>query len=77
MNRAQELLDDALGLLRLHGFQPDVQERGTRHIKVRWIDAGRRYTLTVSRSPSTSHARQQSLATLRRLLRNGDGGARQ
>jgi hypothetical protein len=39
------------------------------HIKIRWFDAGRRYTLVISRSPGDSHARQKSRAMLKRLLR--------
>jgi hypothetical protein len=68
MKRAEELLADALGLLHAHGFVPRIQENG-KHIKVRWSDAGRRYTLVLSRSPSDGRARQESRATLRRLLR--------
>jgi hypothetical protein len=67
VTRSEELVADALALLHAHGFVPDVSMG--RHIKIRWLDAGRRYTLVISRSPGTSYARQQSKATLRRLLR--------
>jgi hypothetical protein len=71
MSRSEELIADALALLHAHGFTPRIQEgNGSRHIKIRWNDAGRRYTLVISRSPSSSYARQQSCATLRRLLRS-------
>jgi hypothetical protein len=68
-NRSEELVADALALLHAHGFTPHIQENG-KHIKLRWLDAGRRYTLVISRSPGKSYARQQSCATLKRLLRS-------
>jgi hypothetical protein len=70
-SRSEELIADALQLLHAHGFTPQIQEgNGSKHIKIRWNDAGRRFTLVISRSPGTDHARQQSRATLKRLLRN-------
>jgi hypothetical protein len=66
MNRAA--VRDAVVLLRAHGFAPSVSNGG-KHIKVRWVDHGRRFTLVVSRSPSNRHAQTKSLALLRRLLR--------
>jgi hypothetical protein len=69
MNRSEELVGDALRLLHERGFVPSIQENG-RHIKLRWNDSGRRFTLVISRSPGTNHARQQSRATLKRLLRS-------
>jgi hypothetical protein len=69
MNRAQELVADALALLHAHGHTPRISEGGGKHIKIRWLDAGRRYTLIISRSPSDIRVRQNSRATLRRLLR--------
>jgi hypothetical protein len=68
MDRAEELIADALALLHAHGFVPSIRENG-KHIKVRWRDGSRNYTLVISRSPSSDHARQQSRATLKRLLR--------
>jgi hypothetical protein len=68
-SRAEELVADALALLHAHGFVPSIQENGGKHIKIRWSDAGRRFTLVISRSPSSSYARQVSRATLKRLLR--------
>ena len=68
MTRSEELVADALGLLHKHGHNPRIQENG-RHIKIRWFDYGRRYTLIISRSPGDIHARQQSRAVLKRLLR--------
>jgi hypothetical protein len=69
--RREELIADALQLLHAHGFVPQIQENG-RHIKIRWLDFGRRYTLIISRTPSDNYARQNSRATLRRLLRNSN-----
>jgi hypothetical protein len=69
MNRSEELVADALALLHAHGHTPRIEENGGRHIKIRWLDFGRRYTLVISRSPSDLRARQNSRATLRRLLR--------
>jgi hypothetical protein len=70
MNIRGELIADALVLLHAHGFTPRIQENGGKHIKIRWSDAGRRFTLVISRAPSDSRARQQSRATLKRLLRS-------
>ena len=68
--RSEELIADALALLHAHGFVPRILEGGGRHIKIRWLDAGRRFTLVISRSPGDSRARQASRATLKRLLRS-------
>jgi hypothetical protein len=72
--RSEELIADALQLLHAHGFTPTIQEgNGSKHIKIRWLDAGRRFTLVISRSPSDSYARQASRAILKRLLRKQNG----
>lgn len=68
MNRAEELIADALALLHAHGHTPRISENGGKHVKIRWLDAGRRYTLVISRSPSDIRTRQNSRATLKRLL---------
>jgi hypothetical protein len=67
MTRREELIADALALLHAHGFMPSIQE--SRHIKIRWRDDRRNFVLIISRTPSDSRARQQSRATLKRLLR--------
>jgi hypothetical protein len=72
MNRASELVHDAVALLRDHGFTPTVSNGG-KHIRVRWFDQGRRYTLVISQSPSDRQARINSRAVLRRILRNNGG----
>lgn len=63
--RREELIADALALLRAHGLTPSIRENG-KHVKIRWLDCGRNFTLIVSKTPGTSHARQQSRATLQR-----------
>jgi hypothetical protein len=68
--RCEELIADALALLHAHGLVPQIQENGGKHTKIRWSDAGRRYTLVISRTPSDIYARQRSRATLKRLLRS-------
>jgi hypothetical protein len=74
-SRSEELIADALQLLHAHGFTPSIQEgNGSKHIKIRWNDNGRRFTLVISRSPGTDYARQRSRAVLKRLLRNGSSG---
>ena len=73
--RSEELIADALALLHAHGLVPRISENGGKHIKIRWNDAGRRFTLVIPRSPSDSRVRQNSRATLKRLLRNPKPGA--
>jgi hypothetical protein len=78
MTRATELVDDAVSLLRDHGFVP-VVSNGGKHIRVTWRDERRRYTLFISQSPSDRHARLNSRAVLRRILRTNsapNGGTR-
>jgi hypothetical protein len=72
MNRASELVYDAVALLRDHGLTPTVSNGG-KHIRVRWFDQGRRYTLYVPSTPSDHRARLNSRAVLRRILRNNGG----
>jgi hypothetical protein len=73
VNRATELVHDAVVLLRAHGFVPTVSNGG-KHVRVRWLDHGRRYTLIIPASPSDQRTRLNSRAVLRRLLRNNNGG---
>jgi hypothetical protein len=75
VNAREELIADALALLHEHGFTPRIQENG-KHIKVRWLAAGRRFTLIISRTPSDNYARQNSRATLRRILRTSNQNGR-
>jgi len=70
MTRPNPLVLEALDTLKARGFIP-VVKNGGKHIKVSWIDHGRRYLLVVSQSPSSPHAARRSRALLRRLLNNG------
>jgi hypothetical protein len=72
MNRASELVDDAVTLLRNHGLVPTVANGG-KHVRVRWFDQGRRFTLFIPASPSDRRSRLNSRAVLRRILRNNGG----
>jgi len=74
MNRAAELVRDAVSLLRDRGFVPTVSNGG-KHVKLSWTSGGRRHVLVISRSPSNQRARMKSRAVLRRLL-NGNGGVK-
>ena len=72
MNRAAELVHDAVALLKSHGFVPTVSNGG-KHTRVRWFDHGRRFTLYIPASPSDHRARLNSRAVLKRILRrNGE-----
>jgi hypothetical protein len=73
MNRAAELVHDAVTLLQSHGFAPAISSGG-KHLKVRWVDQGRRFTLVISQSPGDHRSRVNSLATLRRILRGSNNG---
>jgi hypothetical protein len=73
MNRANELVHDAVRLLRDHGFVPTISNGG-KHTRLRWADGGRRFTLYIPSTPSDHRARLNSRAVLRRILR-GNGGA--
>ena len=75
MNRAHELVTDAVALLQDCGFRP-VVSNGGKHLRVRWLDHGRRHTLYIPASPSDWRARANSRAVLRRILRNGSPGRR-
>jgi hypothetical protein len=62
-----DLLDDAVEMIRAAGFEPRVVRN--KHVKIFWMDEqGRRHCLVLSASPSDWHARTQSRAVLRRLL---------
>jgi len=72
MTRGQELVRDAVAMLRDRGFVPTVSNGG-RHLRVRWFDHGRRFTLYIPASPSDHRARLNSRAVLRRILRANGG----
>ena len=56
MNRATELVHDAVTLLQRHGFVPTVSNGG-KHVRVRWVDQGRRFTLYIPASPGSIRGR--------------------
>jgi hypothetical protein len=65
--RKNELLTEALTMLRQAGFEPCVVRN--KHWKVTWTDQrGRTRMLIVAFTPSNRRARVQSRNTLRRLL---------
>jgi hypothetical protein len=68
MRHSNDLVREAMETLITQGFAPAISNGG-KHIKVRWFDHGRRYTLIVSVSPGDRRARLNSRAVLRRLLR--------
>ena len=68
--RANDLVRDAVAMLSTRGLVPTVSNGG-KHLKLRWFDQGRRYTLIVSVTPSDHRARLKSRAILRRILRAG------
>jgi hypothetical protein len=62
-----ELLDEALAMIRAAGYEPNTAR--SRHWKISWVDQqGRTRLLVVAYTPSGRKARAQSRATLRRLL---------
>jgi len=72
MNRAAELVHDAVSLLQDRGFAPTVSNGG-KHTRVRWFDHGRRFTLYIPATPSDHRARLNSKAVLKRILRRNGG----
>ena len=62
-----ELLNEALGMIRAAGFRPSVVRN--RHWKVSWVDQrGHMRRLVIAFSPSDRRAQTQARAVLRRLL---------
>ena len=62
-----DLLNEALEMIRAAGFEPDIAHN--RHWKISWIDQrGQRQCLVVASSPSDRRARLGSRSVLRKLL---------
>jgi hypothetical protein len=61
------LVSEAIDTLKTRGFVP-VIKNGGKHIRITWVDHGRKFLLIVSRSPSSVYAERRSRALLRRLL---------
>ena len=69
MTRGNGIVRMTLDLLKESGFTPTVRNGG-KHLKIRWHDGNRSFTVVVSRSPSDRHAINNARQTLRRILRN-------
>jgi hypothetical protein len=74
MSRGNGIVRMTLDLLKENGFTPTVRNGG-KHLKIRWHDGNRSFTVVVSRSPSDRKAAKNARATLRRILRNGEMSA--
>jgi hypothetical protein len=68
MNQHHAIMRETLEILKAHGFVPTVAN-GSKHMKIRWVDGNRTFTVVVSRSPSDRNAEHKARATLRRILR--------
>jgi hypothetical protein len=73
MIRGNGIVRMTLDMIRAHGFTPTI--RNGRHVKIRWHDGNRSFTVVVSRSPSDRNATKNARATLRRILRNKEVSA--
>jgi hypothetical protein len=70
---ANELVRETVATLTAHGFDPVIRNGG-KHVKVSWIDDGRRYVLTFSYSHTGNwRTRANARAVLRRILRSNGG----
>ena len=74
MNRHNGIVRMTLDTLAAHGITP-VLRNGGKHLKIRWHDGNRTFTVVVSRSPSDRNAVHKARATLKRILRNNEVGA--
>jgi hypothetical protein len=68
MTSANGIIRMTLNMLEARGFTPTVTNG--RHLKIRWCDGNRTFTVVVSRSPSDRRAINNARATLRRILRS-------
>ena len=69
MNRHNGIVRMTLDTLAAHGITP-VLRNGGKHLKIRWHDGNRTFTVVVSRSPSDRNAVHKARATLKRILKN-------
>jgi hypothetical protein len=74
MIQANNIVRMTLDMLEARGFTPTVSNGG-KHLKIRWHDGNRSYTVVVSRSPSDRHAITVARQTLQRILRNARASA--
>jgi hypothetical protein len=61
-----------LDMLKARGFTP-VVSNDTKHLKIKWRDGNRTFTVVVSRSPSDRNAIGSARTTLKRILRANGG----
>ena len=68
MNQHHAIMRETLEILKAHGFVPTVAN-GSKHMKIRWVDGNRTFTVVVSRSPSNRNAEHKARSILKRILR--------
>jgi hypothetical protein len=69
--RANGIVRMTVDMLEARGFTPTIKNGG-KHLKIRWHDGNRSFTVIVSRSPSDRRAINNARATLRKILRNSE-----
>jgi len=69
--RANGIVRMTLDMLEAHGFTPTVSNGG-KHLKIKWHDGNRSFTVVVSRTPSDRHAITVARQTLQRILRGAN-----
>jgi hypothetical protein len=74
VNRYNGIVRMTLDTLAAHGITP-VLRNGGKHLKIRWHDGNRTFTVVISRSPSDRNAANNARRTLKRILRNNEVGA--
>jgi hypothetical protein len=75
MNRHNGIVRETVERLKARGVTPTIRNGG-KHLKIRWADGNRTFTIVVSRSPSDRNAEHRARATLKRVLRESQIGAR-
>jgi hypothetical protein len=73
--RPSPLVRDAVTTLAQLGHAASLESSG-KHYKVSWVAGGKRRALTIAKTPGDRRARANSLAVLRRLLRESETEAR-
>jgi hypothetical protein len=63
--RHSELTREAVVVLAEHGYAADVDGK---HVKIRWLQNGRKHLLVIAKTASDRRAAANSRAMLRRLL---------
>jgi hypothetical protein len=66
----ERLVEDTIDTLRRYGLTGEIEEGGSGHFKVKFVNGqGSKCLLVVSHSPSNRHAIRKNRAELRRLIR--------